>query len=223
MKILVVDDHVLFRQGLVGLLQNEPDFEVIGEVGSVREAVEKAGQLRPDMILMDFSLPDGNGVDAARTILNLLPNCKIIFLTVHAEEETLIEAIRGGAIGYLLKNVPILQLKRELRAAMHGEAAISRTMMAQVMHELARESGQSHSEESILEKLSSREFEVLRELTTGASNQEIAARLIISKNTVRHHIHNLLEKLGKENRNQLAQMARANGLAAREQSQGVPF
>ena len=115
MNVLIVDDHVLFRQGLVSLLQSEADFQVVGQAGSSREAVQKAGELRPDMILMDFSLPDGSGVDAARAILLEIPDCKIIFLTVHAEDETMIEAVRCGAKGYMLKNVPIKQLIQALR------------------------------------------------------------------------------------------------------------
>lgn len=213
MNVLIVDDHVLFRQGLVSLLQSEPDFQVVDQAGSSREAVQKAGELRPDMILMDFSLPDGSGVDAARAILSEIPDCKIIFLTVHAEEQMMIEAVRCGAKGYMLKNVPIKQLIQALRSTQEGEAAISRSMMTKVMNELARASGQIQTDPETLDKLSSREIEVLRELTTGASNQEIAGRLFISKNTVRHHVHNLLDKLELENRKQLAKTAKRCGLS----------
>ena len=216
MKVLIVDDHVLFRQGLVSLLQSEPDFQVVGQAGSVQEAVVKAANLRPDMILMDFSLPDGNGVDATRTILAEVPNSKIIFLTVHADDERLIEAVRCGAKGYLLKNVPIKQLIQALKSAQEGEAAISRSMVTQIMNELARTSGKMQPEPNTLDKLSSREIDVLRELTTGASNQEIAERLYISKNTVRHHVHNILDKLEMENRRQLARTAKQFGLGSQE-------
>jgi DNA-binding NarL/FixJ family response regulator len=163
---------------------------------------------------MDFSLPDGSGVDAARTILAEIPDCKIIFLTIHAEEKVMIEAVRCGAKGYLLKNVPITQLKKALRSAQDGEAAISRSMMTLVMNELAREAGPVQLDPNSLDKLSSREIEVLRELSTGASNEEIAQRLFISKNTVRHHVHSLLDKLELENRNQLARIARRYGLSS---------
>lgn len=213
MNVLIVDDHVLFRQGLVSLLQSEADFQVVGQAGSSREAIQKAGELRPDMILMDFSLPDGSGVDAARAILSEIPDCKIIFLTVHAEDETMIEAVRCGAKGYMLKNVPIKQLIQALRSAQEGEAAISRSMMVHIMDELARASGQVQTDPDALDRLSAREIEVLRELTTGASNQEIARRLFISKNTVRHHVHNLLDKLELENRKQLAKTAKRCGLS----------
>jgi DNA-binding NarL/FixJ family response regulator len=212
MKVLIVDDHVLFRQGLVSLLECESDFQVVGQAGTSREAVTKAEELHPDMILMDFKLPDSNGVDAARTILSEQPDCKIIFLTIHAEQEMLIEAVRSGAKGYLLKNVPITQLKKALRSAQNGEAAISRAMMTQVMDELSRTSGQNQPEPNTLDKLSSREIDVLRELTTGASNQEIGRRLFISKNTVKHHVHSMLDKLDLENRSQLAKTAKRHGL-----------
>jgi DNA-binding NarL/FixJ family response regulator len=214
MKVLVVDDHILFRQGLVSLLNGQADFEVVGEAGSAQEAFDKAIELRPNLILMDFNLPDNNGVEAAREILAEYPDCKIIFLTIYADDEKMLEAVRGGACGYLLKNVPIAQLLRALRSTQEGEAAISRAMMARVMTELARTAGQIHPdlEATILDKLSSREMDVLRELTTGASNEEIAKRLFISKNTVKHHVHSMLDKLEMENRNQLAKTAKRHGL-----------
>jgi DNA-binding NarL/FixJ family response regulator len=214
MKVLIVDDHVLFRQGLVSLLQDEPDFQVVGEAGSSREAVAKAAALHPNLILMDFNLPDSNGVEAAREILAEFPDCKIIFLTIYADDEKMLEAVRNGACGYLLKNVPITQLLRALRSTQDGEAAISRAMMARVMNELARTAGQVQPERDAasLEKLSSREIDVLRELSTGASNDEIAGRLFISKNTVKHHVHSILGKLEMENRNQLAKTAKKFGL-----------
>jgi DNA-binding NarL/FixJ family response regulator len=217
MKVLIVDDHILFRQGLVSLLCTEPDFEVVGEAGSVREAVAMALKLHPNLILMDFNLPDSSGVEAARTILSEIPDCKIIFLTVYADDEKMLEAIRSGARGYLLKNVPIAQLMKALRSTQNGEAAISRAMMSKVMNELARTSGQVSPDQntSSLDKLSTREIDVLRELSSGASNDEIAQRLFISKNTVKHHVHNMLEKLEMENRNQLAKTARRHGLKSR--------
>jgi two-component system nitrate/nitrite response regulator NarL len=217
MKVLIVDDHILFRQGLVSLLCTEPDFEVVGEAGSAREAIAMTLELHPNLILMDFNLPDGSGVEAAREILSEFPDCKIIFLTVYAEDEKMLEAVRNGAHGYLLKNVPIAQLMKSLRSTQNGEAAISRSMMSKVMNELARTSGQALPDPNTtsLDKLSTREIDVLRELSSGASNDEIAQRLFISKNTVKHHVHNLLDKLEMENRNQLAKTAKRYGLMSR--------
>ena len=217
MKVLIVDDHILFRQGLVSLLRNEADFEVVGEAGSVCEAIDTALELRPNLILMDFNLPDSSGVEAARAILSEIPDCRIIFLTVYADDDKMLEAVRNGACGYLLKNVPIAQLMKAVRSTQNGEAAISRSMMAKVMNELARTTGQALLEPNAtsLEKLSTREIDVLRELSSGASNDEIARRLFISKNTVKHHIHSLLDKLEMENRKQLAKTAKRHGLMSR--------
>ena len=150
-------------------------------------------------------------------ILSEIRDCKVIFLTVYADDEKMLQAVRNGASGYLLKNVPIAQLMKAVRSTQNGEAAISRSMMAKVMHELARTTGQPLLEPnaSSLEKLSTREIDVLRELSSGASNDEIARRLFISKNTVKHHVHSLLDKLEMENRKQLAKTAKRHGLMSR--------
>ena len=105
MKIMIVDDHVLFREGTAAIIRSEPDIEIVGLAGSVREAFEMARQVRPDIVLMDFGLPDGNGVDATRLILSEHPECKIVYLTVYEEDENLFAGIRSGAKGYLLKNI----------------------------------------------------------------------------------------------------------------------
>lgn len=215
MRILIVDDHILFREGLTGLLKSQPDMEVIGECGSVQEAVEKALQAKPEVILMDFSLPDGTGVDAARTILNHLPHTQIIFLTVHDSDDRLIAAMRVGAKGYLLKNLSVSKLLASLRGVLErGEAAISRTAMARVLEEFAQSTPPNNSAPSPLIGLTSREIEVLQELADGITNQEIAARLYISENTVKNHIHNILEKLTINNRREAIEFARKNGLHA---------
>src|SRR5512147_2349499 len=132
-KILIVDDHVLFREGLTSLFQSTPDFTVIDQAGTVKEGVEKAFQHKPNIILMDFSLPDGTGLDATRIILDELPECKIIFLTVFETDENLLAAIRLGAKGYMLKNVSSLSLISSLQALAHGEIAMSRKMMSKAL------------------------------------------------------------------------------------------
>lgn len=212
MRVLIVDDHILFREGLVGLLRSQQDIQVVGECGTVCEAIEKARELKPQVILMDFSLPDGTGLDATRAILAELPETKIIFLTVHDNDEQMIAAIRSGAKGYLLKNLSVNKLLASLRALERGEAAISRTMMARVMEEFAQSTPQPKNEPSPLIGLTSREIEVLQELTDSITNQEIAARLFISENTVKNHIHNILEKLELHNRREAIEFARKHGL-----------
>lgn len=214
MKVLIVDDHILFREGLAGLLRSQADMEVVGECGSVQEAVESAQTAQPDVILMDFSLPDGTGLDATRSILTIMPDVSIIFLTVHDNDERLISAMRSGAKGYLLKNLSVNKLLASLRALERGEAAISRTMMARILEEFAQSESITEPAPSPLVGLTSREIEVLQELSYGITNQEIANRLYISENTVKNHIHNILEKLNINNRREAIEFARKHGLSA---------
>lgn len=212
MRILIVDDHILFREGLTGLLRAQEDMNVVGECGTVREAIDMAKQVRPEVILMDFSLPDGTGLDATRAILAEQPQAQIIFLTVHDNDERMISAMRAGAKGYLLKNLSVNKLLASLRALERGEAAISRTMMARVLQEFSQPTPLPASDPSPLVGLTSREIEVLQELADGITNQEIATRLFISENTVKNHIHNILEKLNLHNRREAIEFARKHGL-----------
>ena len=132
-KVLVVDDHIMFREGLISLLCSTPDFQVVDQAGTMHEGIEKALLYKPDIILMDFSLPDGTGLEATRVILNELPQCKIVFLTVYETDENLISAIRLGAKGYMLKNVSSSSLIASLRALEQGEIAMSRKMMSKAL------------------------------------------------------------------------------------------
>jgi len=215
LKLVVVDDHILFREGLVSLLARQPDMQVVGEAGTVAEAVELVRRLKPEMILMDFNLPDGTGLDATRMILAELPQAKIVFLTIYDEDVRLFGAVRLGAKGYLLKNIPVAQLLAALHAVEKGEPALSPDMVARLMKELthtpAPEPAQAPGSDP-LSVLTAREIEVLRELATGVSNRTIADRLFISENTVRNHVHNLLEKLSLGSRREAISLARQNGL-----------
>ncbi len=214
-RVLVIDDQILFREGLMSLLRSTPDFELVGSAGSVFEGCEQAALLNPDIILMDFSLPDGSGLDATRQILARSPECKIVFLTVHDNDENLFAAIRLGAKGYLLKDISSTNLLSSLRDLDKGEKAISLKMMSRIVDEFARtpESGSSNKE--LLMRLSQRELEVVHELEAGATNLEIAAHLFLSVNTVKHHVRNIISKLGLVNRRQVADFARKNGLAGK--------
>jgi DNA-binding NarL/FixJ family response regulator len=205
-KIMVVDDHVLFREGLTSLLRSVADFDVVGSAGSVHEAIHLARDLCPDIILMDFAMPDGTGVDATRAILPELPDCQIVFLTMYESDEKLFDALRAGAKGYLPKNTPSPNLAASLRALANGELALPRKLMSRVVEEFSRLRAPQPDEKS-LSKLSTRELEVLRELENGASNQEIAQRLYLSENTVKHHIRSILEKLQVPNRRQAGLIA----------------
>lgn len=211
-KTLIVDDHVLFREGLVGILNARPEFEVVGEAGSVSDAIEQALQRKPDMILMDWGLPDGDGSQASKEILAELPDCKIVFLTIYEADEKLFAAIRSGAKGYLLKTVPGANLVRALLDVDAGNSAISRAMTGRLMDEFAQTPAGDQHLAKAFQNLSQRELDILKELQKGFTNREIADTLFISVNTVKHHIHSILEKLGVENRHQAADFARQKGL-----------
>ena len=214
MRILVVDDHVLFREGLVNMLKSQPDLVVVGEAGSVSEAISKARELKPDVILMDFGLPDGTGPDATRAILAELPNTNIVFLTIHDTDNYFLSGVRSGAKGYLLKDMPFTKLIASIRALEHNEAAISRKMTLRLMDEFAHPRLQEDEGASGLADLSSRERDILRELATGATNQEIAVHLSLSVATVKNHIHKILNKLNLKNRQEAARMARLQGVGS---------
>ena len=212
-RILLVDDHALFREGLKSLLNSQPGFKVVGQAGSVDEAIEMTRKLNPNVILMDFGLPDGTGLDATQAILLNQPAAKIVFLTVHEEDDRLFEAIRCGAKGYLLKNVPVPKLLSFLHGLDRGEAAISRAMASRVLNEFAR-IGPASIGDSPSYLLTTRELEVLQELATGATNRQIAERLIITENTVKNHVSNILTKLKLRNRREAANFARRRRLTS---------
>lgn len=216
-RILLVDDHVLFREGLVSLLQPQPDFEVVGEAGSVEEAVAAARRLRPELILMDFTLPDGTGLEATRAILAEDPAARVVFLTVHETDEVLFASVRSGARGYLLKNISSSSLLELLRGLSRGEAAISLKMAGRILEEFSREGRAKTRAEETFQRLTSRELEILQEIARGATNREIAHRFYLSENTVKNHVHNILEKLKLPNRHQAAK------LALRVQEAGFPL
>jgi two-component system NarL family response regulator len=211
MKIIIVDDHVLFREGLAAIVRSEADIEIVGQAGTVQEAIETVRELKPDMVLMDFGLPDGSGADATRAILKEDPECKIVFLTMSEEDEHLFAAIRSGAKGYLLKNMRPAKLISTLRSVQKGESALSRSMTLRLMEELARTKEPQRTGEGE-PTLTRRELEVLRELASGLSNQEIAERLFISENTVKYHVHSILEKLNLSDRRDAAIYAREHHL-----------
>jgi len=214
-KIMVVDDHILFREGLISLFRSTSEFEIVGEAGCVQEGIENAHLLQPDIILMDFSLPDGTGLDATKAILKDLPDCKIVFLTVHEADEKLFAAIRVGAKGYMPKNIAGASLITSLRSLEHGEMAIPRKLTSRIVTEFSHSNLQSSVNGQLIAKLSPRELDVLRELGSGVSNSEIAQRLVISENTVKHHVRNILNKLGVRNRREAAVIAQQAGLTSK--------
>lgn len=211
-KLVIVDDHDLFREGLASIIKLEKDIEVSGLAGSVREAVEVVCTVKPDIVLMDFSLPDGTGADATRVLLHEHPDCKIVFLTMSEDDEDLIAAIRSGAKGYLLKNMSPSKLVTTLRSVQRGESALSRSMTLSLMEELSRTKKPEDVKAPVLEKLTPRETDVLRELTVGGTNKEIANRLYLSENTVKYHVHSILDKLNLSGRKAAASFAKKHGI-----------
>lgn len=210
-RVLLADDHPLFRKGIASLLSAEPGFEVLGEAANGEEAIGKARDLMPDVILMDVSMPGLNGLEATRRIKQDLPYVRIVMLTVSDEDDHLFEAIKNGAQGYLLKKIDPQTLFRTLRGAMEGEAPLSRVMGTKLLAEFARQRrGAGHPTPSAT--LTDRERDVLRLLATGKTNKEIAGALAIAENTVKNHLKNILEKLHLENRVQAATFALREGL-----------
>lgn len=212
MKILLVDDHVLFREGLVSLLDAQPDMKVVGGASCVQEAVELNRSLKPNLVLMDFGLPDGTGLDATKTILAESPNTTIVFLTVADDDERLFAAIRAGAMGYLFKSVRAAELLKTLRGVVRGEAGVSRASARRVLEEFSRLPPPPQNDPFENTDLTPREVELVRELARGATNSEIARRFVISENTVRNHVHNVLAKLHLHSRRDVVDYAHAHGL-----------
>jgi DNA-binding NarL/FixJ family response regulator len=212
MKLLLVDDHLLFREGLSSLLSAQPDMNIVGVCGTVADAVADASTLKPDVVLMDFTLPDGTGLDATRAILAEQPETTIVFLTVHEDDERLFAAIRLGAKGFLPKNISTGELVSYVRGVVRGNAAITPNTTARVMKELSRTDPHRSAPDPAVAELTPRELEVLREVETGAANQDIADRLFISERTVKNHVSNILRKLKLRNRYEAAKFARKHGL-----------
>lgn len=206
-KVLVVDDHALFRAGIAHLLNEQEDFEVVGEAQHGAEAVGRAKELMPDLILMDIYMPEMGGLEATRRIKGLLPSVKVVILTASEEDENIFEAVKAGAQGYLEKKIEPEPFLRLLREVMRGEALISSLTATKILGEFAHRAEREAEQFVPGEQLSPREEEVLALLAGGATNREIASSLGISDNTVKNHLRNILDKLHLKNRVQAATFA----------------
>jgi DNA-binding NarL/FixJ family response regulator len=212
-RLLLADDQALFREGLHTLLSLQPDFEVVGEAENGAEALRLAALLQPDVVLMDVQMPELDGVAATRRLRTELPNCRVILLTTFDDDEYVFEGLRAGALGYLLKDAPSARLADAIRAAARGESFLQPSVAAKVVAEFTRLSGPTPARPNPLaEPLSERETEVLRLLAEGASNKDIAARLVLAEGTVKNHVTNILGKLGVTGRLQAVNKARELGL-----------
>ncbi|HSL46884.1 MAG TPA: response regulator transcription factor [Anaerolineales bacterium] len=204
MRIMIVEDHVLFQESLGRLLDSQSNMSVVAGATSVEDALLKARKFKPDVILMDFTLPDGTGVDATQAILAEQPTIKIVFLTIHEEDQMIFDAIRHGAVGYLPKNVTSSHLLSYLRGLERGEVAITPATTARLLKEFAHLSPREDVSADAASRLTARQREILRELKTGATNRQIAARLVISEQTVKNHVSRVLKKLNIKSRHELS-------------------
>lgn len=210
-RVLLADDHDLFRQGVRRLLEGSPDIEVVGEGRSGEECVRLVEELVPDIVLLDIAMPGLTGIDAARLIRTASPRTGIVMLTVHADEEFLFEAIKAGAMGYLLKDASPEELMRAIRLIHAGEGLLAPSMAAKVIREFAR-TREARDLAGVLNPLTQREVQILQHVAEGLANKEIARKLSISERTVKNHLSNIMEKLHVNSRTQAAVYALRSGL-----------
>ena len=197
-RALIVDDHALFRRGLEMVLESEPDIELVGQASDGEEAVRTAGESLPDVVLMDIRMPRSSGIEACRALKEVTPSAKIVMLTISDEEDDLFDAIRAGASGYLLKDIPLDEVAAAVRAVYGGQSLINPSMAAKLLTEfaaLARREVEEPPQQVPAPRLTDREIEVLRLVARGMNNRDIAKELFISENTVKNHVRNILEKL----------------------------
>jgi two-component system nitrate/nitrite response regulator NarL len=213
-RVLLIDDHTLFRSGVKALLSRNPDFEVVGEAADGLEGVKRAKALEPDVILLDLHMPGTSGRDALKLLLEDAPQARVLMLTVSEDAEDLIETLRSGATGYLLKNINTETLLDSIRKAAEGESVVSPQMTGKLVQGL-KAPAKSEPTPAEKDRLSPREREILAFLAKGASNKEIARRLDLAESTVKIHVQHILRKLNLSSRVQAAVYAVEAGLAER--------
>ena len=209
-KVLVVDDHPVFRHGLISMLEKCPDFQVVGQATNGVEAVVKTRECQPDVVTMDIRMPGGGGVESTAAIREMLPQTKVLILTVSDKDEDLFAAIKAGAKGYLLKSAQLDELVDAIRLVARDEAIVSPVMASRLLEEFKQPSNRKRDSE--MDRLSPREREVLQLVAKGNSNKEIALKLFISETTVKAHLRSILEKLHVRNRAEAVAKATARGL-----------
>jgi DNA-binding NarL/FixJ family response regulator len=210
LRVLIADDHLIFRDGLRALLLSSPDAELVGEAASGEEAVVLAGSLQPDVVLMDLQMPGLNGIEATRRIVQDSPHIRVLVITMFEDDNSVLAAMRAGARGYLLKGATHAEMARAIRAVGEGEAIFSPTIAARLMEFFA--SFRPAAVPRVFPELSDREREILDLIAQGQKNPEIAARLVLSPKTVRNHVTNILSKLQVADRTEAIIRAREAGL-----------
>ncbi|MEU3017300.1 MULTISPECIES: response regulator transcription factor [unclassified Nocardiopsis] len=205
-RVLVVDDHALFRRGLVSVLNDEADIDVVSEAADGDEAVVLATELRPDVVLMDVMMPNSTGIEACPRIRAAVPEVKFVMLTMSEDEADLFEALKAGATGYLLKEIAVTDIARAVRAIAEGQSFINPAMAIKLIGEFAGLAKQERAPRAApaIPELTPRETEVLKLLARSLNNREIGERLFITENTVKNHVRNILEKLQVHSRTEAA-------------------
>jgi two-component system, NarL family, response regulator DevR len=204
-RILLVDDHEIVRLGLKALLERHPNFEVVAEASTARDAVEKVEAFTPDVVVMDIRLPGGSGIEACEEIAQRFPGSKVIMLTSYAEDEMLFSAIRAGAAGYVLKQIGGEDLVRAIEAVGRGEAMLDPAVTQRIFHEVRKAA--KEEEASAFSALTQQERHVLLLVSEGKTNREIAKALFLGEGTVRNYVSSILSKLGVSNRAEAAAYA----------------
>lgn len=218
-RVLLIDDHTLFRSGIKALLQRQPGFEVVGEAGDALEGVKRAKTLQPDVVLLDIHMPGITGREAVGLVADEAPDARILMLTVSEDVEDLLQALRAGAHGYLLKNIETDFLVNAIRSAVDGDSVMSPQMTSKLMKSVSTASQSTATPASVdKERLSPREREILGFLARGASNKEIARSLDLAESTVKIHVQNILKKLNLLSRVQAAVYAVENGLTGKDET-----
>ena len=212
LRVLVVDDHDLFRSGLRRLLDEHDEIDVVADARRGDEGVQRAGELRPDVVVMDINMPGMSGVEATRGVLEVSPETAVLMLTVTSDENAVLDAVLAGASGYLLKDATLAEIVRGIHAAVAGQSLIAPSVAGDLLARLRRYGSRDAPPPPAPPELSPRELEVLRLVVAGRDNGEIAKRLYVSASTVKHHVSSALEKLGVDNRIQAAVMAVRLGL-----------
>jgi len=216
-RVLLVEDDTLLRRTLAELLQLEADFQLAGQVGNGAAAVAAANHQRPDVILMDIELPELDGIEATRRIKAGRPETEIVILTKFGDDEKVFAAIKAGAIGYLLKDAGLEEIRASLRAAHRREGSLSPALVAQVLAEFGRLSQAAEQNRALFAELTRREVEVLELLGAGLRNRAIAERLFLSEKTVRNHVSSIFQKLHLNDRTEAALLAQKHGLTPNRQ------